>query len=138
MADWSWLLPPAFTIWMVTRFADVILIREDGSVSLLDVGAGTLEQLAANKEDFCRKVEEGDNADNWFLMSLVERCVSAGMTLSPGQCYGFKVAPIFEGPYTVDNTSVADLSVNLSFLSQIHQQIKDLPDGTKIKLVVQP
>jgi hypothetical protein len=123
---------------MVTRFADVILIREDGSVSVLDVGAGTLDKIATDKEDFCRKVDEGDNAGNWFLLTLVDRCVSAGLAVGPGQCYGFKVSPVLGGLYTVDNTYVADLVVNLCFLSHIHQQIKELPDGTKIKLVVQP
>jgi len=138
MADWAWLLPASYTLWMVNRFGDSILVMEDGTVHMLDIGAGTLKQLARDREAFCVDVDTGSNADYWLLISLVDKCVSAGLVLKPGQCYGFKLAPVFDGKYTVENTEVCDLEVNFSLLAQIHRQIRDLPDGAKVRLVVGP
>src|SRR5688500_12913200 len=97
LAEWVWLLPFDLTIWMVNRFGDLIFVPEDGTVQFLDIGAGSLMQLANSREDFFTQVALADNADNWLLISLTDECVAAGLTLGPGQCYTFKVAPVFDG-----------------------------------------
>lgn len=135
MADWSWLVPDQFTLWMVNRYGDCILELRDGSISFLDVGVGSLASIAASKEDFYAKVDEGDNAPNWFLIPLVDRCVAAGLILGEGQCYGYKVPPILGGKYDVENTDRTSVVVSLGLLAQIASQAKDLPDGTRIKVV---
>ena len=136
LSEWHWLLPPDFTVWMVNRFCDVIFVPEDGTVHLLDAGAGTVKQLASSREDFFRQVDLGDNADNWFLISLTDQCTAAGLILGQAQCYSFKVPPVLGGKYELENIVPTDLVVNFSFLAQIHQQTKDLPEGTPINLVV--
>jgi hypothetical protein len=137
LADWNWLLPSDLTVWMVNRFGDVIFVPENGTVHLLEIGAGTTKQLAKSREDFYTQVDLDDNADNWLLISLTEKCVAAGLTLEPGNCYCFRVSPLLGGEYVVENIEVMDLVVNYSFLAKLHQQTKDLPDGTKIKIVLE-
>ncbi|MBD9480065.1 T6SS immunity protein Tdi1 domain-containing protein [Pseudoxanthomonas sp. PXM02] len=136
LADWAWLLPTDLTVWMVNRFGDLIFVPEDGTVHFLDIGAGSVTQLAQSREDFSMLVDLWENADNWLLISLTDGCVAAGHMLGPGQCYTFKLAPVFGGQYALDNIAVGDLVVNYSLLAQIHRQIKDLPDGAQIKLVL--
>ncbi|UOV04002.1 DUF1851 domain-containing protein [Pseudoxanthomonas mexicana] len=136
LADWAWLLPSDLTVWMVNRFGDLTFVPDDGTVQFLDIGAGSVRQLAGSREDFFMQVDVGDNADNWLLIPLTDRCVAAGLALGPGQCYTFKIAPIFDGKHSIDNIEVGDLVVNYSLLAQIHQQINDLPDGAQIKLVL--
>ena len=46
LSSWSWLLPPKFTVWLVNRFADLFLVFPDGTVHMLDAGAGSLKMLA--------------------------------------------------------------------------------------------
>ena len=136
VADWSWLLPSSFTIWMVNRFGDLFLVSNDGSVQLLDVGAGTVSLLAPDKETFYSLVDQGNSADNWFLMSLTDACVEAGMKLEFGQCYTFVVPPALGGQYELNNIKPGSFVVNHGLLAQIHEQIKDLPDGAKVDVVV--
>ena len=136
LADWAWLLPSDLTVWMVNRFGDLIFVPEDGTVQFLDISGGSVRQLAQSREDFFTQVDLGDNADNWLLISLTDKCVAAGLTLGPGQCYTFKIAPVFGGKYVLDNVEVCDSVVNYSLLAQIHKQIKDLPDGAQVKLVL--
>ncbi|WP_227818216.1 DUF1851 domain-containing protein [Nitrogeniibacter aestuarii] len=136
LSDWAWLLPEDLTVWMVNRFGDIIFVPDDGSVQLLDIGAGVVTPLADSREAFCTLIDTGDNADNWLLISLTNECVAAGLTLPPGQCYSFRVAPVLGGKYEVGNIEVVDLAVNYGLLAQIHQQIKDLPDGTRVNLAL--
>jgi hypothetical protein len=134
-SDWGILLPSSFTVWLVNRMGDVFVVFDDDSVNLLDVGNGMIERVADNREHFADLIDQGDNAEDWLLISLVDACVGAGLELSPNQCYGFKLPPILGGSYAVENIVPTDLSVHYSFLADICRQTNDLPDGTKVRIV---
>jgi hypothetical protein len=134
--DWTWLVPSTASVWMMNRFAELVLILEDGSVSYLETSAGALRAIAADQEDFVVKIDQGDNANEWLMIPLVDRCVASGMVLGANQCYGFKTSPTLGGRYEIANVELSDISVYLAIMGQIHQQIKDLPDDTRIKHVV--
>jgi hypothetical protein len=120
----------------VNRFGDVFVVLEDRSVHLLDVGFGTINRLADSKDQFASRIDEGDNADRWLMISLVDRCAAAGKNLGPSQCYGYKIPPLLGGGYELENIEPTDLAVHYSLLSDIYEQTKDLPDGTPIEVVV--
>jgi len=123
-------------MWLVNRFGDVFAIFEDGSVHLLDLGNGHLLCVAKDRNDLCEKLDIGDNANNWLMIPLVDALLGAGMLLGPDQCYGFKIPPLLGGEYTVENISPIGLSEYYSFMAEICRQTKDLPDGTKVRLVI--
>jgi hypothetical protein len=93
LAAWSWLLPPRLTLRLVNRLCDLFIIALDGSVQMLDVGGGSLKKLADNRDEFGRLIEEGDNANQWLAIPLVDELVASGLCLQRGQCYGFNVPP---------------------------------------------
>jgi hypothetical protein len=136
LSGWLGVLPASFTVWLVNRFGDVFAVFEDGSVHMLDVGTGVMQRLADSRDEFAARIDAGDNANNWLMIPLVDQCVAAGLTLSDGQCYGYKIPPILGGKYAVENVSPTNLSVHYSLLADIWRQTKDLPDGTRIKMVV--
>lgn len=136
LSAWSWLLPSKVTLWLVNRFADLFLVLPDGSVHMLDVGAGTLTRLAESREDFCIKIDEGDNANNWLMIPLVDELVAAGIALNPGQCYGFKTPPVLGGEYNIANVGPLAIWDYLGCYGSIHEQIKDVPDGGQVVLKV--
>lgn len=137
LRDWAPPLPGSFTVWFVNRLGDVFVVLEDGSVHMLDVGAGRLTRCAASRDDFATLIDVGDNADQWLAIALVDRCRAAGMSLAANQCYGFKVPPMLGGGYDVDNLEPTDLHVHYGLLADIHRQTKDVPDGTPIRVVVE-
>ena len=135
-ADWTWLVPKQFTVWLMNRFGDLFLVFDDGSVHMLDVGLGVRRRLADNRAHFSKLLEVGDNANTWLMIPLVNACVSAGMV--PGgttQCYGYKVAPILGGSYNVGNVVPLDLTTHYAILANLYRQTKDLPDGTPFRTV---
>jgi hypothetical protein len=138
--DWStWLkgwmppLPEDFTLWMVNRFGELIVVLEDGSVHMLDIAAGMLNRLADSWEDFFTKIDQNDNADNWLMITLTDACVAAGMTLEPNQCYSLVIPSFLGGQYAIDNIKPMDLQVYYELTADIYHQTKDLPDGAKVQ-----
>ena len=111
------------------------MVLDDDTVHMLDVGGATLEQVADDRDHFATIIDEGENANNWLMIPLVDKCVAAGLHLSSGQIYSYKTPPILGGDYTVDNAEICDLEVHFSVLGQIQNKIKDLPDGTKVDRV---
>lgn len=137
LRDWMPPLPSSFTLWLVNRFGDAFVVSDDdGPVLMLDVGAGTLMQVADSRGHFAELLDVGDNADNWLMIPLVDQCCEAGMSLAPDQCYGFKIPPVLGGKYELANVEPTNLSVHYSLLADIYKQTKDLPVGTPIKAVV--
>jgi hypothetical protein len=138
LAGWADILPQSFTLWLVNRFGDAFIIADDGSVHHLDVGAGTLNRVAENREQFAELTEAPQNANNWLMIPLVDTCVRSGMLLQHGQCYGFKIPPSIGGDYAPSNIAPVDLAQNYAFLADIWSQTKDTEDGTPVRLIVGP
>jgi hypothetical protein len=135
LVEWTRLLPSQLTVWMMNRFGDLFLLYADGSVHMLDVGIGTVKRLAESRDEFLIKVDEGDNANQWLMIPLVDRLVAAGKVLKRGQCYGYIMSPVLGGDYTVENTSILPVAEHYSFNAYLHEQIKELPEGTPVQLV---
>jgi hypothetical protein len=136
LSGWSWLLPSQFNLWLVNRFADLFMVLCDGSVHMLDVGIGTLTRIADSRDDFGAKIDEGDNANEWLMIPLVNELVAAGISLQPGQCYGFKFPPVLGGEYTVENVGPLPIWEYLGACGSIHEQLRDVPDGAQVTLNV--
>jgi hypothetical protein len=136
LSGWRDALPEDFTLWMVNRFGDVFIVHDDGSVHMLDVGAGRIERVANSRDHFCTLIDAGENANNWLMIPLVDASVASGLVLRESQCYGYKVPPILGGKYEVSNVEPTDLSVHYAFLADIYRQTKDVPDGIAIRVVV--
>lgn len=93
-----------------------------------------LDQLAKSRKEFCQLVDE--NANEWLLVSLVEKLRKAGISLSSGQCYGFKLPPVLGGEYVRENVAVKSTVEYLQFCAEVHKQIEDVPDGTPVTIQV--
>ena len=135
LADWKWLVPTTASVWLMNRFAELVLVREDGSVAYLETSTGVLRTIARDREEFIVSIDQGNNANEWLMIPLVDQCVAAGMALGANQCYGFITAPTLGGQYNISNVERLDMAVYLSLMGQIHEQIEDLPDGAKISIV---
>jgi hypothetical protein len=136
LRDWARLIPTTLTVWIMNRFGDLFLVLDDGSVHMLDIGAGELTQVAQSRDDFANKLDEGDNANQWLMIPLIDRLVASGLTLRDGQCYSYKRPPILGGDYTVENTLVLPIPQHYGAYAAIHDQIKDLPNGTEVVIKV--
>lgn len=134
---WAWKLeglgtPVLFSVW-----GDVFLDR-NGPISWLNTGIGELLEVASDLEDF-RALLAGDQVDEWFLPDLVGRLHQAGLRPATGQCFTYVTYPVFaEGKYEVANIYVSTAREHFGLSGALHHQLAHLPDGAKVKLVVEP
>jgi hypothetical protein len=70
--------------------------------------------------------------DEWFIPQLVGDILALGITRASHECFGFKKPPVLGGEYDPSNFEPTDISVHFSVLGQLHEQVKDLPEGTPI------
>jgi hypothetical protein len=121
LEEWKWLLPDAQTVVELNLFGDMLVSRPDGQLALIDVSLGT-----------ATPVDEQVPAPDWLRIPLVDQLEAAGLRLGKEQCYSHRLPPILGGSWDPDNFEAIDTYVHLSLSGQIHQQVKDLPDGTPI------
>ena len=136
-SGWEWFLPSQFKVWLMNRFGDLFLILPDGSVHMLDIGAGSLTKMAESKDEFCHFIDEGDNPENWLMIPLVDRLVVADIHLQPDQCYSLLIPPILGGDYTIEITVILPISEHFGVYRSYHKQLKGVPDGTNVVIKVE-
>ena len=137
LADWRWLVPAGLRPFSLTLFGDWFFEDERGRVVFLDTVAGRLTELAPSRVAFLAARDDPENRDEWYMAYLAERCRERGIVPGPGQCLSFKLPPVLSGSLDVSNVEVCDLLVHQSITAQIHQGVKDLPEGTRIRKFVE-
>ncbi|HUQ72306.1 MAG TPA: T6SS immunity protein Tdi1 domain-containing protein, partial [Planctomycetaceae bacterium] len=78
-----------------------------------------------------------DNNSNWFGVVLVDQLRAAGKVLGPNECYCYSLLPILGGEYAPDNFCIHDVVHHFQIWGPIHEQLRDVPDGTTIVFKVE-
>jgi len=136
--SWKWLLPKDFDLWLVTRFGDCFLEMTDGEIHLLNVGDGTLTEVAESGEEFATKMENEDNFADWLMAPLVDLLAEKKVKLKKGQCYGFKVLPVLGGEFEPKNIAPISIIEYLGASGEMHSQLKDVADGAQVQIETKP
>ena len=133
LEDWRWLLGPRLQLWRITKFGDALLLDpDDASIHFLDVMSGKVERIAQNQAAFESALASNENADRWLMPQIVDGQAALGMTPGTNECLTLKQPPVLGGQIDPNNFETCSVLVHFSIAGQIHQQVKDLPPGTKI------
>ncbi|WP_163572870.1 T6SS immunity protein Tdi1 domain-containing protein [Fodinicola feengrottensis] len=128
---WAWVgigdREPLFT----SLFGDVFFRADDG-IWVLDILEGTFSLGWDSAAALKAEVDTPEGADRYLLAGLAMAAYEAGIVLGHDEVYGFRVSPVLGGGFDVDNLEAVSLEVLLDFLGQIHEQLHDLPPGTRI------
>jgi hypothetical protein len=136
LESWDWLIGKDKTPILMSCIGDLFFTDANENCYWLDVGGGILEQVSQSLEEFHLKLKDINQLDEWFLFSLIDRIKKSGLTLKENELYGYKVLPVLGGEYEPENFEGTDIEVHFELSGQIHRQIKDLPDGTKVEIKV--
>ena len=151
LSSWAWLLDEEMEVqpWLMNRFGDLFFVDEAGVVLWLNITDGELSEVAENVDAFFELLENNevnlddedddeeeidDNAEDWFLMGLVDDALAGGMKPGPGQCYAFKSLPVLGGDYEMSNIYLSTVEAYWAFCGQVHAQIDGLPDGVEVEI----
>jgi hypothetical protein len=133
--SWQWIGIGNKKPILVTSFADVFF-ESDGEIWFLDTLEGTFKKSHDTREDLEATLASDDGRDHFMFGGFVERAVREGRNLADSQCYDFKLHPKVGGATDFDNVEVRDFVVALHIRGQIHEQVRHLPQGTKISKFV--
>jgi hypothetical protein len=136
LSCWQWLVADMKAVVTVSCLGDIFLLGNDDAVYWLQTDSGTLTKTADTLDQFQQFLNDEAKVDNWFLPLLVEKLLTAGITLKENEVYSYIKIPVLGGEYTVENIKPTSMSVHFAFSGQICEQLKDLPDGTKINTVI--
>lgn len=134
--DWSWLIGTDKKTILVSVIGDMFLTSDNGNVFWLNVGQGILEMIAVDEKEFETKLTDREKVNEWFMIDLTTQLRLSDKKLKYGQIYSYYKLPIIGGAYTVDNFAPLSIEEHFSYLGDIHKQIKDLPDGTKVEIKI--
>jgi hypothetical protein len=133
---WGWLIPTSWRAWFANALGDLFLVDDSGQVHWLDIGLGELQMLAPTVADFRVLVADPENAAVWFGEELVDLLQDSGLSLQPGECYSYRTLPILGGTYDPDNFLVADVVTHFRTWGPIHEKLRDLPDGARVRFEI--
>ncbi len=131
LESWQWLgvedKSPIFT----SLFGDVFFQSRDG-FWLLDTLEATLTRPWASTGELRATLGTTDGQDRFLLAGLAASAERQGIIPTAAQVYGFKIAPVLGGKIGIGNVEAIDFVVSLNILGQLHEQVRNLPPGTRI------
>lgn len=132
LESWRWLVPDG-TVAYVTLLGDLILERQ-GSFWFLESETAKLERIASSRRELLERLDDEEN--KYLGSSFIAKLSKQGFELADGQCVGFRIPTILGGAFDIKNVYAADPYERIAFLGDVNEQIKDLPDGQRVRLVV--
>ena len=137
LEQWRWLCTEPVALIARNGFGDLFLRTVEGKVLRLDVGDGTLAEIAESESSFKDSLKQSAKRELWFAEQQMEVFAARGLEPSNLQCIGFKTPVVFaESANVPNNACVANLYEQVSFLGDLHRQIADVPNGGKVRLKV--
>jgi len=137
LEQWRWLSADPMTLVTRNGFGDMFLRIANGKILWLNVGDGTLTEIADSVSGFEHSLTESAKRELWFAEQQLAAFAEHGLKPNDLQCIGFKTPVVFaESANAPNNAYVADLYEQVSFLGDLHRQIADSPNGGKLRLKV--
>lgn len=132
---WTWIDLAGLTAIAVSAFGEVFFQGQTGAIIQLDSIEGSKREVANSLAEFVAALMEPAERDDLLLAGHIIGARNKGILLSPGECYDFKVAPILGGPMDVEHMQKLSFVVKLHIAGQLHEQVKDLPSGTRVNRI---
>jgi hypothetical protein len=132
LSDWEWAMPEPLRPVLLTAMGDVFAQGESGAVYFLDTAEGTVNPVADDGATFQSLLRDSQFVTDHMYPSRIVELRKAGKLLAPTEVYSHQQPLVLGGVDEVDNLEPTFACVAISLHGQIHQQVKDLPEGTKI------
>ncbi|KTE23971.1 MULTISPECIES: T6SS immunity protein Tdi1 domain-containing protein [unclassified Sphingopyxis] len=132
LEGWTWIGLEGLTVVAVSAFGETFFQTDSQEILYLDTIEGRIVAIAPSLSAFTADLQEVEKRDQLLFGGMVLAARSRGLVLSPEECYDYRIAPILGGQMDVENIEKMSFVVKLHIAGQIHEQVKDLPPGTRI------
>jgi hypothetical protein len=135
LTEWRWLCPEPMTLVARNVFGDLFLADIDGRVFWLQSAFGKLIEIAPSEENFHEMLKADSTREEWFAETDARAAAKNGLAPDALHCIGFKIPVVFAESGFAGNAYVADLYEQVSLLGDLHHQLRDVPDGGKVRVM---
>jgi len=137
LLTWRWLVPESLEPIILTAMGDLFLLDPaSGEIHWLDVASGELTVVASSGGELEELMREEGVAQNWFMPEAVTAMRKAGSVLGEHEVYSLEHPAILGGEFKLSNITPTNVYVHFNLHGQIHEQVKDLPEGAEISIDV--
>jgi hypothetical protein len=134
LKEWRWLCPQTLALLARSAFGDLYLGDTAGRVLKLDLATGLIREVANSESEFRKLAITKEKQQEWFATRDELVAAQRGLNPSENQCIAFGIPLVFAESGTPNNAYLADLYEYVSFLGEVHRQISELPEGSKVRL----
>jgi hypothetical protein len=138
LVAWRWLCPQKLSLIARNAFGDLFLRDEAGGLYWLDVSGGQLSKVADSEAEFRARALTRELRELWFVETDEEHGALRGLIPNADQCIAFTTPIMFKEASRGNRPYLVDLYEAVSFLGDLHQQVRDVPDGGKVRLLIKP
>lgn len=132
LADWNWAMPEPMCPVLLTALGDIFAEGDTGAIYFVDVIEGHIRMVAEDNAAFEELLSDAEFVTDHFFPSRVVELREAGIELEANQVYSHQQPLVLGGNDELENYETSDVSIYISIQGQIHEQVKDLPEGTVI------
>lgn len=131
ISSWRWLVPETASPLLLAALGDVFLELQQ-QVHFLDTEAGSLVKVADSRKEWKEAMQSPERLTEWLQPDRVSRLREHGLGLGPGEVYSPLVPAVLGGSRGPENRTNAPWRNHLNVLGQVHDQVRRLPDGSRI------
>jgi hypothetical protein len=131
LESWSWVGLDGKVPVLSSLFGHVFLQSVEG-YWYLDVIGGSLDLLWPDSATLHAALDTEDGQDDFLLGGLAYGANRRGLVLAENDVFDFNPPPVLGGPFDAANLTAMDFVVAVNIAGQIHEQVRNLPAGTKI------
>jgi len=133
---WGWIGIRPQKLYWVNKFGNIILKDEGGCYWLIRPEELLCEIITWTEDEMANLWKDEDFILDWEMTALVELAEDKFGKNNNDRCFYFVISPVLGGKYELQNIQTVPLLELVSSSGDVAEQIKDLPDGAQVKLVV--
>jgi hypothetical protein len=117
----------------INAFGNVLVEGADGRYWRICPEDLSCDPVAESEEEFQRVRASPEFQADWRMERLVSLATSKFGSLPEGSCFCLKIPAVLGGAYDLKNVGTITIGELLATAGDIAFQIKDLPNGSKIR-----
>ncbi|MBJ2220656.1 T6SS immunity protein Tdi1 domain-containing protein [Pseudomonas sp. MF7453] len=134
--SWGWVGIDPIEVVGLTAFGNLMIKDGQARYWRLCPEALSCEIIAQTREALDEVSKDQAFLRDWYLQPMVEQAEKVLGRLAPGKVYHFVISPVLGGEYDMGNVRCIDHVEQIRFCGALALEIKELPDGAKVRLNV--
>ena len=117
-------------------FGNLLVEDTDGRIWRICPEELSCKVVASSLQELQLLRESSDFREDWSMKQLVEIATRMLGTPFMGRCFCLKIPAVLGGSYLEENIGTIGLVELVAVSGDLAEQIKDLPDGTKVNIKI--